>query len=143
MIPGIDLHRIDGKGCGRKQQHKRQNNAFHGDNLIVGRYAIDPFPVRTEWQKLMDEESFKRFREERIVFHGLRKNAVINLLEVGCTENQVGSICNMAKVRLRAVPYPAIARGKDGGAKKYADNRPFLKPRMQLPASIKAASRRG
>ncbi|MDF0659517.1 MULTISPECIES: hypothetical protein [Rhizobium] len=44
----------------------------------------------------MDEESFKRFREERIVFHGLRKNAVINLLEVGCTENQVGSICNMS-----------------------------------------------
>jgi len=36
----------------------------------------------------MDEESFKRFREERIVFHGLRKNAVINLLEVGCTENR-------------------------------------------------------
>ncbi|MDR9760643.1 hypothetical protein RJJ37_13500 [Rhizobium redzepovicii] len=51
---------------------------------------------RTEWQKLMDEEPFKRFREERIVFHGLRKNAVINLLEVGCTENQVGSICNMS-----------------------------------------------
>lgn len=51
---------------------------------------------RTEWQKLMNDDAFKRFREERIVFHGLRKNAVINLLEVGCTENQVGAICNMS-----------------------------------------------
>ena len=51
---------------------------------------------RTEWQKLMDEEPFKPFRQNRIVFHGLRKNAVINLLEVGCTENQVGAICNMS-----------------------------------------------
>jgi hypothetical protein len=51
---------------------------------------------RTEWQKMMNQEPFKRFRENRIVFHGLRKNAVINLLEVGCTENQVGAICNMS-----------------------------------------------
>lgn len=51
---------------------------------------------RTEWQKLMAKEPFKPFRENRIVFHGLRKNAVINLLEIGCTENQVGSICNMS-----------------------------------------------
>ncbi|AJY48278.1 hypothetical protein TM49_16100 [Martelella endophytica] len=51
---------------------------------------------RTEWQKLMRRDEFTRFREERIVFHGLRKNAVINLLEVGCTENQVGAICNMS-----------------------------------------------
>jgi integrase len=51
---------------------------------------------RTEWQKLMAKDVFKPFRENRIVFHGLRKNAVINLLEVGCTENQVGAICNMS-----------------------------------------------
>lgn len=51
---------------------------------------------RTEWQKLMAKDAFKPFRENRIVFHGLRKNAVINLLEVGCTENQVGAICNMS-----------------------------------------------
>ncbi len=51
---------------------------------------------RNEWQKMMDKEEFKRFRENRIVFHGLRKNAIINLLEVGCTENQAGAICNMS-----------------------------------------------
>lgn len=56
---------------------------------------------RTEWQKLMRKEEFKRFREERIVFHGLRKNAVINLLEVGCNEGQVGAIVNMSEQMVR------------------------------------------
>lgn len=69
---------------------------------------------RTEWQKLMAREPFKRFRDERIVFHGLRKNAVINLLEVGCTENQVGSICNMSAQMVqhygREVSSRALAR---------------------------------
>lgn len=55
-----------------------------------------PDGFRTEWQKLMAKDAIKPFRENRIVFHGLRKNAVINLLEVGCTENQVGAICNMS-----------------------------------------------
>lgn len=55
-----------------------------------------PDGFRTEWQKLMAKDAFKPFRDNRIVFHGLRKNAVINLLEVGCTENQVGAICNMS-----------------------------------------------
>jgi hypothetical protein len=52
---------------------------------------------RSEWQRLMDTEPFKPFREHRLVFHGIRKNAVINLLEVGCTPNQVGAICNMSE----------------------------------------------
>lgn len=52
---------------------------------------------RAEWQRLMDTPPFKRFREERIVFHGLRKNAVINLLEVGCTESEAGAIANMSE----------------------------------------------
>lgn len=60
------------------------------------RYYRTADGFRTEWQKLMAKDPFKPFRENRIVFHGLRKNAVINLLEVGCTENQVGAICNMS-----------------------------------------------
>lgn len=49
----------------------------------------------------MDTGPFKRFREERIVFHGLRKNAVISLLEVGYTETQVGAIVNMSEQMVR------------------------------------------
>jgi hypothetical protein len=43
----------------------------------------------------------RRFRQERIVFHGLRKNAVINLLEAGCNEAQVGAIVNMSEQMVR------------------------------------------
>lgn len=56
---------------------------------------------RAEWQRLMNTKPFERFRAERIVFHGLRKNAVINLLEVGCNENQVGAIVNMSEQMVR------------------------------------------
>jgi integrase len=56
---------------------------------------------RSELRRLMRTEPFKRFREERIVFHGLRKNAVNMLLEVGCTETQVGSIVNMSEEMVR------------------------------------------
>jgi predicted transcriptional regulator len=43
----------------------------------------------------------KRLREHRIVFHGLRKNAVIMLLEVGCTEDEVGAIVGMSPAMVR------------------------------------------
>lgn len=56
---------------------------------------------RAEYQRLMRTEPFKRFRDERVVFHGLRKNAVNMLLEVGCTEAMVGSIVNMSEQMVR------------------------------------------
>jgi hypothetical protein len=45
--------------------------------------------------------AMKRLREYRIVFHGLRKNAVIMLLEVGCTEDEVGAIVGMSPAMVR------------------------------------------
>ena len=51
---------------------------------------------KTAWQREMNREVFKRFREERIVFHGTRKNAVNNLLEVGCSEALVAAIVKMS-----------------------------------------------
>jgi hypothetical protein len=44
----------------------------------------------------MNLPKFARFREERVVFHGTRKNAVNNLLEVGCSEALVGAIVKMS-----------------------------------------------
>lgn len=44
----------------------------------------------------MNRDVFKPFREHRWVFHGLRKNAVCLLLEVGCTEAQVAAIVGMS-----------------------------------------------
>jgi hypothetical protein len=51
---------------------------------------------KTAWQREMNLEKFARFREERVVFHGTRKNAVNNLLEVGCSEERVAAIVKMS-----------------------------------------------
>lgn len=88
---------------------------------------------RSEWQRAMNTEPFKRFREERLVFHGLRKNAVINLLEVGCTENQVGAIVNMSEQMVRHygqdVSLRALAR--DGMKLLQARGREVLPAAME------------
>jgi hypothetical protein len=69
----------------------------------------------TAWQRQMTFEAgedahgeereiaaaMNRLREHRIVFHGLRKNAVIMLLEVGCTEDEVGAIVGMSPAMVR------------------------------------------
>jgi hypothetical protein len=57
--------------------------------------------LKTAWQREMDRDVFKRFRNERIVFHGLRKNAVNSLLEAGCSEAQVGAIVKMSPAMVR------------------------------------------
>jgi hypothetical protein len=52
---------------------------------------------KTAWQRQLDEDDFAKFREHRLVFHGLRKNAVNMLLEVGCSEALVGAIVGMSQ----------------------------------------------
>jgi hypothetical protein len=56
---------------------------------------------RSGWDRLMNTAPYRPFKEERIVFHGLRKNAVIFLLEAGCNEEMVGAICNMSPEMVR------------------------------------------
>lgn len=51
---------------------------------------------KTAWGRELDKPSMAFFREKRLVFHGLRKNAVNMLLEVGCSEEQVGAIVGMS-----------------------------------------------
>jgi hypothetical protein len=57
--------------------------------------------IKTAWQREMDRPELKFFREKRIVFHGLRKNAVNTLLEVGCTEEMVSAIVGMSPAMVR------------------------------------------
>jgi len=47
------------------------------------------------------EAAMKRLRAEGLVFHGLRKNAVNMLLEVGCTEAEVAAIVEMSEQMVR------------------------------------------
>jgi hypothetical protein len=50
----------------------------------------------TAWGRELDKPAMAFFRDKRLVFHGLRKNAVNMLLEVGCTEEQVAAIVGMS-----------------------------------------------
>ncbi|GGC90836.1 integrase [Chelatococcus reniformis] len=45
--------------------------------------------------------AMRRLRDAKLVFHGLRKNAVCNLLEVGCTEAETASIVEMSEQMVR------------------------------------------
>jgi integrase len=47
---------------------------------------------RASWQAEMDRRIFGPFRTHRLVFHGLRKSAVVMLLEAGCTTPEVAAI---------------------------------------------------
>ncbi|MBR0947254.1 hypothetical protein ABIF65_003799 [Bradyrhizobium japonicum] len=56
---------------------------------------------KTAWGREMEKEVNGKtplaiMQEKRWTFHGLRKNAVNMLLEVGCTEEQVGAIVGMS-----------------------------------------------
>jgi hypothetical protein len=51
---------------------------------------------KTAWGRELDKPEMVLFRQRRLVFHGLRKNAVNMLLEVGCSEEQVAAIVGMS-----------------------------------------------
>jgi integrase len=51
----------------------------------------------TAWQREMKEEKFEPLREQKCVFHGLRKSAVVMLLEAGCTDAEVSAITGQSR----------------------------------------------
>lgn len=47
---------------------------------------------------MSDKPAFAPFRERRLVFHGLRKSAVVMLLlEAGCTDAEVAAITGQSR----------------------------------------------
>ena len=115
---------------------------------VRGRPYLTTDGFRAEWQRLMRTETFKRFREERLVFHGLRKNAVINLLEVGCTESEVGAIVNMSEQMVRHygrdVSLRALARnGMSKLEERWSEVRPNALREQEQNGNWKPARRIG
>jgi hypothetical protein len=51
----------------------------------------------TAWQREMKEEKFEPLRQQKCVFHGLRKSAVVMLLEAGCTDAEVSAITGQSR----------------------------------------------
>jgi hypothetical protein len=61
---------------------------------------------KTAWQREIEKDvngkkPLQIFGDSRWVFHGVRKNAVCMLLEVGCTEDQVSAIVGMSPQMVR------------------------------------------
>jgi integrase len=52
---------------------------------------------KAAWQGEMNRPAFAAFRERTLVFHGLRKSAVVMLLEAGCTDAEVAAITGQTR----------------------------------------------
>jgi hypothetical protein len=52
---------------------------------------------KASWQAAMNVKAFASFRQRRLVFHGLRKSAVVMLLEAGCTDAEVAAITGQSR----------------------------------------------
>ena len=52
---------------------------------------------KTAWQRQMGDVRLKELRAQRCVFHGLRKSAVVMLLEAGCTDAEVSAITGQSR----------------------------------------------
>lgn len=52
---------------------------------------------RTAWNRQMGDAKLAVLRKERCVFHGLRKSAVVMLLEAGCTDAEVSAITGQSR----------------------------------------------
>ena len=61
---------------------------------------------QASWTKQMALPPFASFRERRLVFHGLRKSAVVMPLETGCTDAEVAAITG--QTREMVAHYPLI-----------------------------------
>lgn len=57
-------------------------------------WTVDQF--KAQWGRSKRLPAAKVILESGVVFHGLRKNATVNLLEAGCSEAEVSSITGMS-----------------------------------------------
>jgi hypothetical protein len=73
----------------------------------------------------MNRAAFSSFRERKLVFHGLRKSAVVMLLEAGCTDAEVAAITGQSRemivhysvmVNQRKLARAAILKWQDANA---------------------------
>jgi integrase len=52
---------------------------------------------KASWGTELNRKAFKEFRTRELVFHGLRKSAVVFLLEAGCTDAEVSAITGQSR----------------------------------------------
>jgi integrase len=52
---------------------------------------------KAAWQEELNRSEMASFRERRLVFHGLRKSAVVFLLEAGCSDAETAAITGQSR----------------------------------------------
>lgn len=82
--------------------HYKQLLPIFPSNLNIKLHLMEngkPWTIegyRTAWQREMNRPEFVSFKENRIVFHGLRKNAVGSLAEAGATDSEISAVVGMS-----------------------------------------------
>jgi len=78
---------------------KRAETPRLSKHLLVNSHGIEwtQDGFRASWQAEMAQRIFKPFKAHRLVFHGLRKSAVVFLLEAGCTDAEVAAITGQSR----------------------------------------------
>ena len=64
-------------------------------NSRGGPWTVDGF--KSSWAEEMKRDVFRPLRDNNRVFHGLRKSAVVFLLEAGCTDAEVSAITGQSR----------------------------------------------
>lgn len=85
---------------------------------------------KASWQAQMDVPDLKSLRAAGLVFHGLRKSAVVFLLEAGCTDAEVAAITGQSRemveyyarqVNRRKLAAAAVLKWERAGQGRTAD----------------------
>ena len=76
-----------------EQLHRR--SAYVLTNTRERPWTLDGF--KASWSAELNREIMKPLRDNRLVFHGLRKSAVVTLLEAGATDAEVSAITGQSR----------------------------------------------
>lgn len=83
---------INNKNAGQKITNI---HAPASQNLFLNALNGNPWTInsfKSQWNTIKNKPEMQWFKDQGFVFHGLRKNAVVNLLEAGCTPDEVKAI---------------------------------------------------
>jgi integrase len=111
-----------------KQWGKRWETPRITKHLLINSHGTEwtQDGFRASWATEMDRRIFGPFRTHRLVFHGLRKSAVVFLLEAGCTVPEVAAITGQSwemvehyaqQVNQRKLARAAILKWEQAGAR--------------------------
>ena len=83
---------------------KREIKTWEGSPFVLtskGKPYRNADSFRSAWTRLMDETPAGKIRREGLTFHGLRASSCQKLREIGCNDEEIGSITGMSPPMVR------------------------------------------